>query len=298
MQRQTWTDLATFAAIADAGSFTRAAAALGVSPSALSHALRTLETRLGVRLLNRSTRSVAPTQAGERLLAQLRPALADLDGVLDGLEEDRTRTRGRVRVSAHWTAATFTIMPRLPRLAAEHPDVEVELAIEDGLVDIVARGFDVGVRHEHVLERDMISVRIDDPHPVVLAAAPAYLQGRDPPRAPSDLLTHRCLRYRMTSSGALHPWRFERGDRTATLDPPPAFVSNAPDTLLTAAIAGMGIAALSADHAAGPIADGRLTALLTDWNWTVPANYLYYANRRHMSGALRAFIDAMRRPPE
>lgn len=298
MQRQTWTDLATFAAIADAGSFTRAAAGLGVSPSALSHAVRAMEARLGVRLLNRSTRSVAPTQAGERLLAHLRPALADLEGALTDIQDDGERPRGRVRVSAHWTAATYTIMPRLPRFAAEHPEVQVEIAIEDGLVDIVARGFDVGVRHEHVLDRDMISVRIDDPHPVVLVAAPIYLASRAPPLAPADLLAHRCLRYRLTSSGTLHPWRLERDGETITLDPPPAFVSNSVDTLLTAAIGGIGIAGLSAAHAAEPLGDGRLVRVLAEWRWIVPANYLYFANRRQMGTALRAFIDAMRRPPD
>jgi DNA-binding transcriptional LysR family regulator len=159
MNRQTWADLSTFAAIADAGSFTGAAKSLGISPSALSHAMRAMETRLGVRLLNRSTRSVAPTEAGERLLARLRPALDELDATVRRLEEDRDKPAGRIRISAHKTASALAIEPKLPAFASAYPDVQVELAIEDGLVDIVKAGFDAGVRHQHVLENDMISVR-------------------------------------------------------------------------------------------------------------------------------------------
>lgn len=293
MNRDNWTDMATFAAIADAGSFTRAAAGLGVSPSALSHAMRGLETRLGVRLLNRTTRSVAPTEAGERLLERLRPAIGELDELLGRLDAERDRPAGRLRISAHRTAAVHLIVPLLPRFCADHPEVQVELAIEDGLVDIVAAGFDLGVRHEHVLDLDMISVRVGDTLRTVIVGAPDYLARADVPRAPEDLLGHRCLLYRYTSSGQIHRWRFERDGREVAIAPPPSFVSNDVDLLRDAALGGLGLACLSEPQARAALADGTLVELLADWSVPIPPNYLYYPGRRQMRPALRAFIDAL-----
>lgn len=294
MERDTWSDLSTFATIAHARSFTRAAAIIGVSPSALSHAMRGLEARLGIRLLNRTTRSVAPTEAGEQLLARLSPAIADLDAALGDLDARRDRPAGRVRVTAHRTAALHALMPRLPRFAADYPDVQVELAIQDGFVDIVAGGFDIGVRHEHVLEQDMVSVRLGAGDRVVFAASPAYFAQAGVPCAPQDLLAHRCLGYRYTSSGTMHPWRFERDGAALVLDPPCSLVSNDVDVLLHAAIDGLGIACLSAPQAEPHLATRALQAVLHDWCFALPPNYLYYPSRRQMSAGLRAFIDAMR----
>lgn len=297
MKRQTWTDLSTFAAIADAGSFTAAAAALGVTPSALSHAVRAMEERIGVRLLNRSTRSVAPTEAGERLLARLRPAIGDLDDVIRRLEEDRDRPAGRIRVSAHRTAATLSIAPRLPAFAKAYPDVQVELAIEDGLVDIVARGFDAGVRHEQVLDQDMISVRIGEPCRVVYVATPDYWRRAARPRKPTDLLAHRCIAYRLTTSGAVFRWRFVRGEEEFVLDPPAVLISNDVDVVRGAAIGGIGVACLLQAQVRRELADGALVAVLGDWSPVVPANYLYYPGRRQIGPAMRAFIETMRVAP-
>jgi DNA-binding transcriptional LysR family regulator len=297
MKRQTWADLSLFAAIADAGSFTGAAGMLGVSPSALSHAMRAMEQRLGVRLLNRSTRSVAATEAGERLLAALRPATGELDDVLRGLEEDRERPAGRIRISAHRTAAILAIVPKLPAFALAYPDVHVELAVEDGLVDIVAQGFDAGVRHEQVLDKDMISVRLTEPGRIAYVASPDYWHRGPRPKTPNDLLQHRCLAYRLTSSGGVFRWRFVKGGQTLALDPPAVLISNDIDVVRDAALGGMGVACLLEAQVRPELADGRLVAVLRDWSPAVPPNYLYYPSRRQMGAAMRVFIDAMRVAP-
>jgi DNA-binding transcriptional LysR family regulator len=294
MRSDNWGNLAMFAAIAETGSFTRAAHRLGVSPSALSHAMRALEARLKIRLLNRTTRSVAPTEAGEELLARLRPAFADVEGALAALEARRERPSGRVRVSAHRTAALQAILPRLPAFAAAYPDVAVEVVVQDGLVDIVKERFDAGVRLDGVLDADMISVRISDPFRVVYAASPAYLARAGVPEAPGDLVGHRCLNYRYTSSGALHRWRFERREESLVLEPPATFLSNDVDLLMEAAVAGLGVASLSVPQAASRLASGALVEVLAGWAPFVPANYLYYPGRRHVGTALRAFVEAMR----
>lgn len=294
MKRQTWHDLSTFYAIADAGSFTAAAVALGVSRSALSHAMTAMEARLGVRLLNRSTRSVAPTEAGERLLASLKPAMSDLDETMRLLEEDRARPAGRIRISVHRSAAQLVIAPRLPAFAEAYPDVHVELTVDDGLVDIVSNGFDAGVRHEQVLENDMISVRISEPMNISYVASAGYWARCRKPSAPGDLLLHRCLTYRLTSSGALFRWRFVKDDQTIVLDPAAVFVSNDIGIVRQAAIDGMGVACLLTEQVAAELEEGSLVAVLQEWSPSVPPNYLYYPNRRQMSAAMRAFVDSMR----
>ena len=283
-----------FAAIAEAGGFTPAARRLGVSPSALSHAMRGLETRLGVRLLNRTTRSVAPTEAGERLLTGLQPAMAGVAEALASLAEGRDRPAGRVRISAHRTAALHSLLPRMPAFMAAYPEVTVELAVEDGLVDIVAGRFDAGVRHVHVLEQDMISVRIDDGYRLVVAASPGYLAAQGTPGTPADLLGHRCLNYRYTSSGRTHRWAFERDGEALHIDTPAGFVSNDTDVLLAAAIGGCGVACLTEPQAAAAIASGALVGVLADWCPALPPNYLYYPGRQSVAPGLRAFINAVR----
>jgi DNA-binding transcriptional LysR family regulator len=294
MNRHTWSDLSIFAAIADAGSFTAAAKKLGVSASALSHSMRAMEERLGVRLLNRSTRSSAPTEAGERLLARLRPAMSDLEDVVLRLEEGRDRPAGRVRISAHRTGAMLAIAPKLPAFAKKYPDVQVELAVEDGLVDIVAQGFDAGVRHEQVLENDMISVRISNAYKIVYVATPDYWRHVTRPKTPHDLLAHRCIAYRLTSSGGVHRWRFIKGDHCVTIDPPAILISNDVDVVLRAAVGGMGVACLLESQVHPELETGTLVPVLRDWSPRVPPNYLYYSGRRQMTPALRAFVEFMR----
>lgn len=297
MRRETWNDLAVFVAVGDTGSFTRAAATLGVSPSAVSHAVRGLETRLGVRLLNRTTRSVAPTPAGEQLLATLRPAMASLEETLGALEHHRDRPAGLVRISAHRIAVLYAIMPRLAGFAERYPDITLEIVVDDGLVDIVAGRFDAGVRQAEVLAPDMISVRLDEGVRLVYVAAPSYLAGAGTPRLPADLLQHRCINYRFASSGRLHRWAFERDGQELFVDAPGTLVFNDTDMLLQAAIAGYGIACVTSEQAAAHIAAGRLAGVLGAWSPMLPANHLYYPGRRNVPAALRAFIDAVRTRP-
>ena len=294
MDRGTWADLAVFAAIAEAASFTRAGVRLGVSASALSHRMREMEARLGVRLLNRTTRSVKPTEAGERLLARLRPALADLGEAVELLSAERRRPAGRVRVSAHRSAAFGLVLPRLPELARTYPDIPMELVVDDGLADIVAQGVDAGIRRRPSLEQDMISVRLDDGVPLRLVASPDYLAAHGTPATPRDVLAHRCLSYRLPTAGSLYPWTFERAGETLTLEPPQTVLTNDIDMLCDAARAGLGLTWITADQAAPHLASGALVSLLEDWSPDLPPNYLYYAGRRHLPPALRAFIDFMK----
>lgn len=294
MDRDTWNDLAVFAAIVEAGGFTRAGVGLGVSASALSHRMRLMEARMGVRLLNRTTRSVAPTEAGERLLTSLRPAMAEVEGALTALDGDRARPAGRVRVTAHRSAAFGLVLPRLPLFADAYPEITVELVVDDGLADIVSAGFDAGIRRLPSLEQDMVSVRLDDGVRLTIAASPAYLETFGTPQAPADLQRHRCLNYRLPTAGSLYRWTFERDGQTTTMDVPGGFVTNDIDMLCEGAIAGLGIACVIETQAAPYLLSGALVSVLDDWRPTLPPNYLYYAGRRNLPPALRVFIDAMK----
>lgn len=296
MDRHRWAELVLFATVAETKSFTRAAAQLDLTPSAISHAMRQLETRLGVRLLNRTTRSLAPTEAGERLLCALRPAVADVQTALDTLMADRERPAGRLRVSAHRSAAFGHVAPRLARFERDYPDIALEIVVDDDLVDIVAHRFDAGIRRSPALEDDMISVRLDGGEALHFVAAPAYLERFGRPHEPSDIARHRCVNYRYPSSGRAHRWDFERGDERLTLDAPAVFLTNDVDLLKEAALAGLGLAVMLRSMAEPHLSTGRLVDLLPDWRARVPANHLYYAGRRNVSPALRAFIDAMKAP--
>lgn len=296
MDRETWNDLAVFAAIVEAGGFTRAGAALGVTASALSHRMRLMEARMGMRLLNRTTRSVAPTEAGERLLASLRPAMAEVDAALVALDTDRAKPAGRVRVTAHRSAAFRLVLPRLPGFTAAYPDVTVELVVDDSLVDIVRAGFDAGIRRLPSLEQDMVSVRLDDGVRLTIVASPDYLRAFGTPQTPSDLQSHRCLNYRLPTAGSIYRWTFERDGQTTTMDAPGAFLTNDIDMLCEGAVAGLGLACVIETQAAPRLATGELVSVLDDWRPRLPPNYLYYAGRRNPPPALRVFIDAMKAP--
>lgn len=294
MDRDTWADAAVFAAIAEAGSFTRAGVRLGVSASALSHRMRAMEGRLGVRLLNRTTRSVKPTEAGEQLLASLRPAIRDVDEALTALGAGRERPAGRVRVTTHRSAAFDLVLPRLSGFAETYPDIRVEVVVDDGLADIVAQGFDAGIRRRPSLEQDMISVRLDDGVPLRMVASPTYLRTFGTPETPQDVPGHRCLSYRLPTAGSLYPWTFERDGETLSIEPPQSFLTNDIDMLCEAARAGLGLAWITAAQAAPHLASGALVSVLEEWCPGLPPNYLYYAGRRHLPPALRAFIDAIK----
>lgn len=296
MDRDLWSGLAVFAEIVEAGSFAKAAMRMGLSPSALSHAMRALEAKVGIRLLDRTTRSLAPTDAGENLLLQLRPAMASVEGALGALDAVRVRPAGRIRINAHRMAAVHVVLPRLAAFAERCPDVAVELVVNDGLVDIVAERFDCGVRHEGQLQRDMISVRISPPVPLAFVAAPAYLVARAAPEAPDDLSRHRCICYRYTSAGTMHVWEFVSEDRIFQQPVTGSFVTNDVDVMRDAAVSGVGVACLPLPHVAEHLKSGGLVEILRRWAPILPPNHLYYPNRRQPSAAFQAFLEAMRVP--
>lgn len=286
-------DLAVFALVAERRSFRAAAQHLGVSASALSHTIRNLETRLDVRLLNRTTRSVAPTEAGERLLERLRPALNDIDEALTEVASFRDRPSGRLRINIARTAARMLMGPRLGGFLRAFPDVRVEIVCDDGLSDIVAGGFDCGVRLGERLQADMIAAPLGGQASQALVASPLYLAEHGAPVEPQDLTRHRCLLGRR-GSGQPWPWEFERQGRLIVVNPPGVLVSDENEVLRRAALDGAGLAFLFREMVADDIAAGRLIALMEDWCEPYPGFFLYYPSRRQLSPALRVFIDWMR----
>ena len=294
MKQDYLSDLEVFAIIAEEQSFTRAAVRLGRSGSAVSQAMRVLEERLGVKLLNRTTRSVATTEAGERLLRRLRPALNDIEAGIEELGDYRDRPRGRVRITAHRNAAHHRILPKLSQLRRDYPDIVVELAVEDGLTDIVAAGFDAGVRNGEQLDKDMIAIRIGPDCPSVVVAGPQYLQSFPEPKSPTDLKNHNCISYRRITSGALSRWRFQKDERPLLVDVNPVFVTNDTELLVQCSLRGIGLAYVLREQAERHIASGALIPVLEDWNVTFPGSFLYYPSRRQVPPALRVVIDALR----
>jgi DNA-binding transcriptional LysR family regulator len=291
MKRETWNDLAVLAAVDEARSFTAAARSLGISPSAVSHIVKGLEERLGMRLLHRSTRSVAPTEAGAQLLAALGPARANLDAVLGTLGEQKDRPAGRVRITSHRMAAQYALLPKMPKFGRDFPEVAVEISVDDSLVDFISAGYDAGVRPSEVLDPDMIAVRIDQGARLAYVAAPSYLAEAGEPEAPGDLLRHRCVNYRFGRSGELYRWPFDLAGEQMLVDVPSQLVFNDSNMLLSAAVEGCGIACLTEDQALGHIAAGRLVRLFEGQSPQLPANYLYYSGRRLVPPPLRAFLD-------
>lgn len=293
MERHPLPDLAAFVRVAELRSFRRAAQALGVSPSALSHTLRNIETKLGVRLLHRTTRSVAPTEAGERLLERLRPALNDIDGALAELKGFRDRPAGRLRINTSRSAARFLIAPRLGAFARAFPEVRVEIVTDDALADIVAAGCDAGVRLDEALQPDMVAVRLGGPQRMVVVGSPDYLDRAGIPQEPADLTRHSCFRMRLPS-GALFPWELERDGQIVRVEVTGPLIVDDIHVQLRAALDGAGLAHVFEAHVADDIAAGRLRTVLDDWCPPFPGFFLYYPSRRQVSPALRAFIDHMR----
>ena len=282
-------ELTAFAEVAERRSFARAAAALGLSASALSHSVRELEERLGVRLLNRTTRSVAPTEAGARLLGRLRPALGEISGALEAVNDWRGRPRGTLRLNVP-RAARLLLQPLVARYLAQNPDMRLEIELDDRLVDIVAEGFDAGVRFEEQIAGDMIAVKIGPGLRFAVLASPAYLAQHGAPAHPNDLTRHRCIGRRF-SGGGFYRWELERGDEELAVEVDGPFTTNDEVLALDAAADGVGIA-LTVDGLAEPwLSSGRLVRVLEDWCPPFPGPYLYYPSRRHMSAGLRAFID-------
>ena len=294
MPRQNLSDLLTFLAVARERSFTRAAARLGVSQSALSHTIRGLEARLGLRLLTRTTRSVAPTEAGERLLRTVGPRFDEIAAELAALSELRDKPAGNIRITAGEHAAETVLWPALARLLADYPDIRVELSIDNGLTDIVAERYDAGVRLGEQVAKDMVAVRIGPDLRMAVVGAPSYFARRPRPRTPQDLTAHDCVNLRLPTLGGLYAWEFEKGRRELKVRVEGQLVCNNIALRLNAALAGFGLAYLPEDQVTGPLADGRLIRVLADWCPPFPGYHLYYASRRQPTPAFALLVDALR----
>lgn len=293
MQREDLGAMSMFLAVAEERSFTRAAAKLGVSQSALSHSVRRLEAKLGLRLLTRTTRSVAPTEAGERLIETLRPALNEIEDKLASLTALRERPAGTIRITTSEHAARSVLWPAISRLVAENPDVKVELDVQSGLTDIVAERFDAGVRLGERLEQDMVAMRIGPRLRMATVASPGYLARRGRPETPDDLAGHACINLRMVS-GSVYAWEFERGGREVRVKVEGQLVLNDVALILDAAVAGHGLAHLVEDRVVPLEANGSLMRVLEDWCEPFDGYYLYYPSRRQPSPAFALLLDALR----
>ncbi|QNQ09817.1 LysR family transcriptional regulator [Sphingomonas alpina] len=294
MRREDLGDLVAFLAVADERSFTRAAAKLGVSQSALSHTLRRLEARLGFRLLTRTTRSVAPTEGGERLIETLRPAIDDIDAKLAALGQLRDKPAGTLRITAAEHAARSILWPAIERLLPGYPDLTIEIHVDASLADIVSDRFDAGVRLGERLDKDMIAVPIGPELRMAAVAAPAYLARHPAPRTPQDLSHHRCINLRMQSAGGLYAWELERDGREVRVRVEGQLIFNSSMMIQAAAIAGFGIAFVPEDQVVAPLAAGTLVRVLEEWCEPFPGYYLYYPSRRQMSPGLALLVEALR----
>jgi DNA-binding transcriptional LysR family regulator len=297
MKRDDLYDLAAFAVVAEQASFTRAAAELGMSQSALSHAMKTLEQRLGVRLLSRTTRSVSTTEAGETLLRSLRPALADIASGVDAVGALRGKPSGTVRITVTKHAVSSIVMPVLPGFLASRPDIRVDMIIDDNLIDIVADRIDAGIRFGDIVEKDMVAVRIGPDIRMAVVGAPSYFADRAIPRTPRELSGHDCINYRRVRSGGLYAWDFEEKGRPFEVRVEGRLVFNNADLIREAALAGQGIAYVYEDEVAADIGAGRLKRILEKWCPTFPGYYLYHPSRRQTPPALAALIAALRYRP-
>ncbi|CCE04568.1 putative DNA-binding transcriptional regulator [Bradyrhizobium sp. STM 3843] len=293
MAKPTFNELAAFAAVAEHLSFRKAADALGVSRSALSHTLLGLEQSVGVRLLNRTTRSVSLTEAGAQLLAGIRPVLLDLDAALDRLAEARGAPAGKLRVNANKSATRLLLGRVVPRFLAKFPAVELDLVSDGRLVDIVETGFDAGVRLAEDVPQDMVAVRLGGDVRFVAVASPAYLAQQPVPNTPDDLQAHRCIRHRLPS-GKLYRWEFSKHGEEMTVDVPGALTLDDNDFMAHAAADGLGIAYVPQSAAQHWLDAGQLVLVLADWCPPIPGLALYYPRNRHVPSALRAFIDTVK----
>jgi DNA-binding transcriptional LysR family regulator len=294
MQRQRLNDLVAFVAVGRERSFTKAAAKLGVSQSALSHAIRELEARLGVRLLTRTTRSVSPTEAGERLLHTLVPRFEEIDAELAALSELRERPAGTIRITATEYAVDSLLWPKLAKFLVRYPDIKVELFNDPALTDIVAQRFDAGVRIGEQVAKDMIAVRIGPDLRMAVVGAPSYFKKRAEPQKPQDLIGHDCINLRLSTLGGLYAWEFEKGGRELKVRVEGQLVFNGSAQMLNAALAGFGLAYVPEELAQPYLARGRLRRVLADWCPRYPGYHLYYPSRRQSSAGFALLVDALR----
>ena len=294
MRRGNVNDLLAFLAVARERSFTKAAAKLGVSQSALSHTIRGLEARLGLRLLTRTTRSVSPTQAGERLLQTVGHRFEEIEAELEALSELRDKPAGTIRITATDYAADMILFPKLAKFLPEYPDIKVEIIIDYGLTDIVAQRYDAGVRAGEQVAKDMIAVRIGPDIRMAVVGAPSYFAKRSPPKKPQDLTEHNCINLRLPTYGGLYAWEFEKGDGELRVRVDGQLVLNSTAQMLKAALAGFGLAYVPHDVAQPHVAEGRLNRVLEDWCPPYTGYHLYYPSRRQSSPAFNLLVDALR----
>lgn len=291
MQDMDLADLSAFAAVARARSFRNAARTRGVSASSLSEALRRLEARLGVRLLNRTTRSVTPTEAGQRLLERLSPALSEVAAAVDAVNSFRDSPTGVLRLNVPGAVARLVLPPIVGPFLSAHPGISLEIVTDDSFIDVLAAGFDAGIRYDERLERDMIAVPIGPrAQRFAAAASPAYLAAHGIPAHPRDLLNHACIRHRFTS-GVMLPWEFERAGEVVKISPTGPLVANSIELEIAAAIQGLGVIATFEGFLAPAIENGQLRPILEEWSQSFSGPFLYYPSRRHMPAPLRAFVD-------
>jgi len=293
MQRGHLDDLVAFVAVGRERSFTKAAAKLGVSQSALSHTIRELEERLGVRLLTRTTRSVSPTEAGERLLQRLGPRFEEIEAEVAGIRELRDKPAGTIRITATEYAADAILLPKLAKLMREYPDIKVEIMIDYGLTDIVAQRFDAGVRSGEQVAKDMIAVRIGPDMRMAVVGAPSYFNGRSEPNKPQDLIEHNCITLRLPHGG-LYAWEFEKGGREMRVRVEGQLTYNTTAQMLNAAIAGLGLAYVPEGWVQPYLAKGHLKRVLRDWCLPYSGYHLYYPSRRQPSAAFVLLVNALR----
>jgi len=294
MPRENYNDLLAFLTVARERSFTRAAAQLGVSQSALSHTIRGLEARLGLRLLTRTTRNVSPTEAGERLFRELTPNFGDIDAAVANLSELRDKPSGTLRITAGEHAATTILWPALRKLLREYPDIHIEVITDSTLTDIVAERFDAGIRLGEQVAKDMIATPIGPPMRMAVVGAPNYLAARPPVPTPRDLTGHDCINIRFLTHGGLYPWEFEQDGHALNVRVEGRLAFNNSQQIRTAALDGFGLACLPEDIVLADIAAGRLKRLLGDWCPPFPGYHLYYPSRRQHSPAFSLLVEALR----
>ena len=293
MVRDELSVMSAFLAVADERSFTKAAKRLRVTQSALSHAIRGLEEQVGVRLLARTTRSVAPTEAGEHLLAELRPALTSIRGALDRIGGLRDTPRGRLRLLIPRLAAMSVLGPKLAEFARNYPDVVLDVSTDETRLDLVASGFDAGVQYGEFIQQDMVAVRVSPDHRPAIVGAPSYFANHPKPNSPHDLLEHRCVNYRH-GSGEIYRWELDKGDQSVAVAVNGPLITNDIGLLTRAAIDGVGLTFMSEQQAAPHLASGALVRVLEDWCPPFPGFFLYYPSRRQQPAALTALIETLR----
>lgn len=294
MARENLNDLLAFIAVAREKSFTKAAAQLGVSQSALSQTVRELEARLGIRLLTRTTRSVAPTDAGERLMLTIAPRLEEVENELAALSELRDKPSGTIRLTASEHASNSILIPKLASLLPDYPDVRVEINSENRLIDIVEQRYDAGVRLGEQVAKDMIAVRIGPDVRMALVGSPLYFDKRPPPKTPQDLTEHLCINLRLPTLGGLYAWELKKGKRELNVRVDGQLVVNGISQLLNAALSGLGLAFVLEDVIREPVAKGLLKPVLEDWWPTFSGYHLYYPSRRQPSQAFALLVNALR----